>query len=186
VGLLSVPTSIKYFKTEKGRGELSPGVRTLSQKERTFLLLATGQRSLADISKVLPGDEVALAQQLLAKGFIEVPAAPVPAKPKSRASKPSTAPLPAPVDAFEGKRSLAATRMYLFDMAERTFSRRDPEFAERLRSDLREARDRDSMLAVSRQLVQTIERIAGAERATQVQGRIAKLLPPELTPELVT
>jgi hypothetical protein len=181
-----MPISIKYVKTEKGRGELSPGVRTLSQKERTFLLLATGQRSLADIGKALPGAEIELAQQLLANGFIEVPAALAPATPKSRAGKPSTAPLPVPIDAFEGKRSLAATRMYLFDMAERTFSRRDPEFAERLRSDLREARDRDSMLAVSRQLVETIERIAGAERATHVQGRIAQLLPPELSLELVT
>jgi len=185
VGLLSVPTSIKYFKTEKGRGELSPGVRTLSQKERAFLLLATGQRSLADISKMLPGNEVEIAQQLLANGFIEVPAAPVPAKPQSRATKPVAA-APVPIDAFEGKRSLAATRMYLFDMAERTFSRRDPEFAERLRSDLREARDRESMLAVSRQMVEIIERIGGAERATHVQGRIAQLLPPELIPELAT
>jgi hypothetical protein len=124
-----------------------------------FLLPATGQRSLADISKVLPGNALAIAQYLLANGFIEVPAAPAPLKPKNRVGKPAAPALPVPMDAFEGKRSLAATRMYLFDTAGRTFSRRDLEFAERLRSDLREARDRGSMLAVSRHMVEIIERM---------------------------
>jgi hypothetical protein len=174
--LLAVQTSIKYFRTEKGHCELAPGVRTLTQRERAFLLMATGQRTLADISKVLPGNELEIAEQLLAKGFIAKPVAPATAHPKSHTATPRAA----QIDAFEGKRSLAATRMYLFDMSERIFSRKDPALAERLRSNLREARDREAMLAVSRDMLDVIERIAGEERAIQMRERIALLLPPEL------
>ena len=52
-------------KTDKGRAELSPGVRTLGQRERTFLLLADGRRSLQDISKVLQGELDDLARSLI-------------------------------------------------------------------------------------------------------------------------
>jgi hypothetical protein len=67
--------------------------------------------------------------------------------------------------------------MYLFDMAERIFSRKDPALADRLRSKLREARDRESMLEVGTELLEIIDRLAGSERATQVRERIDKLLP---------
>jgi hypothetical protein len=85
------------------------------------------------------------------------------------------------IDVFEGKRSLAATRMYLFDMSERIFSRKDPALSDRLRSNLREARDRESMLAASTELLEVIERLAGEERAALVRDRIAQLLPPEVS-----
>jgi hypothetical protein len=174
-------TSIKYLKTEKGRYELAPGVRTLTQRERTFLLMASGQRTLAEISQVLPGQGLEIAEHLLAKGYIAIPIAPPAQIPKRERSAPSALAAANPADAFEGKRSLAATRMYLFDMTERIFSRKDPALAERLRDSLREARDRESMLAVSTELLEVIERLAGDERATQVRERIAKLLPPEVS-----
>lgn len=155
-------------------------MRTLTQRERAFLLMATGQRSLAEISKVLSGNEVEMAAQLLAKGFIEKPTVPALDDTESK-----TGTEPVQLDAFEGKRSLAATRMYLFDMSERIFSRKDPELADRLRNSLREARDRDSMLAVSREMLGVIERIAGDERAAKVRERITLLLPPEVGEELV-
>lgn len=80
-------------------------------------------------------------------------------------------------DSFEGKRSLATTRMFLFDICERMFARRNPEMAEHLREALRNAKDRDSMLAVSRQLLAHIEKLAGSERADALGERIAMLLP---------
>jgi hypothetical protein len=182
-------TSIKYLKTEKGRYELAPGVRTLTLRERSFLLMATGHRTLADISKSLPGNSVEIANQLLEKGFIAVPTAPAPAAQKldmresaDESADESTALQNAgQIDVFEGKKSLAATRMYLFDMSERIFSRKDPALADRLRSSLREARDRESMLEVSAVLLEVIERLAGSDRANHVRERIAKLLPPEVS-----
>jgi hypothetical protein len=179
--LLAMQTSIKYFKTDKGRYELAPGVRTLSQRERTFLLMATGQRTLADISKVLPDSGAQIAEQLLANGFIAMPVAATPGARKPDAHEPSELTKAGQIDVFEGKRSLAATRMYLFDMSERIFSRKDPALADRLRSQLREARDRESMLAVSTELLEVIERLAGEERAALVRNRIAQLLPPEVS-----
>jgi hypothetical protein len=46
---------------------------------------------------------------------------------------------------------------------------------------LREARDRESMLAASTELLQVIERLAGSDRANHVRERIAKLMPPEIS-----
>ncbi len=69
--------------------------------------------------------------------------------------------------------------MFLFDICERMFTRRDPVLATTLRDNLREARDRDTMLAVARLIIDEIERAAGAERADAISERIAMLLPPE-------
>ena len=83
-------------------------------------------------------------------------------------------------DAFEGKRSLATTRMFLFDICERMFARRDPALADRFREALRQARDREGMLAAGREMIAEIEQVAGHERADSISERIAMLLPPEL------
>ena len=84
-------------------------------------------------------------------------------------------------DNFEGKRSLATTRMFLFDICERMFTRRSPEMADIFREALRSAKDRETMLAVSRDMIEQIELIAGHERADSISERIAMLLPSEQT-----
>jgi hypothetical protein len=164
-------------KTEKGRAELSPGVRTLGQRERTFLLLADGRRSLQDISRVLEGELDDLAQRLIDDGYV-APMLPKPGKVSGRIKAAlAPAPPPASVDSFEGRRSLATTRMFLFDICERMFARRAPELAEQFREALRNARDRETMLAVSRDMIDEIELVAGHERADSISERIAALLP---------
>ena len=80
-------------------------------------------------------------------------------------------------DQFEGKRSLATTRMFLFDICERMFAQRNPEMAEGFREALRNAKDRETMLAASRQMLEEIEKIAGHERVDSISERIAMLLP---------
>lgn len=85
-------------------------------------------------------------------------------------------------DQFEGKRSLATTRMFLFDICERMFARRNPEMAELFREALRDAKDRNTMLAVSRKMIEEIETVAGHERADSISERLAMLLPVS-TPE---
>jgi Mg2+/Co2+ transporter CorC len=57
------------------------------------------------------------------------------------------------------------------------FARRNPEMAERFREALRNAKDREAMLAASRDMLEEIEKIAGHERADSISERIAMLLP---------
>jgi hypothetical protein len=83
-------------------------------------------------------------------------------------------------DTFEGKRSLATARMFLFDLSERMFARRDPELVLELREAFRDARDRESMLAVARKMLMRIEEEAGAARADEISARLAMLLPTEV------
>lgn len=165
-------------KTHKGRAELLPGVRTLSLRERSLLLMANGRHTVAAMGTVCGNDTAELALRLVTEGYLE----PVPTPPRPAASRPVAAGLEAPAhgsDRFDGKRSLATARMFLFDLCERLFTRRDPVLAERLREGLRQARDRDTMLAAARTLMDEVEKIAGFERADAISERLAMLLPPE-------
>lgn len=83
-------------------------------------------------------------------------------------------------DPFEGKRSLATARMFLFDLIERLLARRDPPLSRQLRADLRQARDRDTMLNVARDFLRHVEANAGAARADDISARLAMLLPDEV------
>lgn len=86
---------------------------------------------------------------------------------------------PVAADTFEGKRSLATTRMFLFNLGESMFARRDPALANHFRDALRSARDRDTMLAAAHLMLTKIAEVAGAERAEAIRERIAMLLPHE-------
>lgn len=156
-------------KTDKARSELRPGVRTLGQRERSLLLLADGQRSIHDLRPLFDGEGEQIVLRLVRDGYLS----------PSRQSTPPAEPPANSSDAFEGKRSLATTRMFLFDICERMFARRDPARAEAFREALRTARDRASMLAAARDMIEAIEQAAGAERADSISERIAMLLPPE-------
>jgi hypothetical protein len=82
-------------------------------------------------------------------------------------------------DNFEGKRSLATTRMFLFDIVERMFTRKMPELANHYRDQLRGAKDRESMLEIARDIIINVEEIAGPDRADGLSERLAMILPPE-------
>ncbi len=189
---------MSLHKTDKARAELTPGSRSLSQRERTLLLLADGNKSPQDLGWMFGGEAGILLKKLMQDGYLEkrlpagTPAAPSGPVGASRPAQPvaparQTAPAASAAepaarvsaDAFEGKRSLATTRMFLFDICERMFSRRDPDLAERFREALRQARDREGMLAAGREMIAEIERVAGHERADSISERIAMLLPPE-------
>ncbi|CAN7185255.1 hypothetical protein [Polaromonas sp. LjRoot131] len=178
---------MQLHKTDRARAELKPGVRTLGQRERTLLLMADGSKSAQDFRPLFDGDGEAIALRLLRDGFLEAhpgktsapaPAPkPTPAQLQNFPSPETTQAIQVSADQFEGKRSLATTRMFLFDICERMFARRDPVMAERFREALRNAKDRDSMLAASREMIEEIEKIAGHERADSISERIAMLLP---------
>ena len=181
-------------KTDKARDELQGGQRTLSQRERALLLMADGRRSLTDFSPLFANriEAEQAIQALVSKGYLQDArpvATPVAAQPVQPSAVAATAP-PEPVptanpiqltttaDNFDGKRSLATTRMFLFDMCERMFVRRDPKFALQMRDALREARDREAMLTIAALMLSEIEKTAGVERAESLRERIDRLLPP--------
>lgn len=181
---------MQLHKTDRARAELQPGIRTLGQRERTLLLLADGSRSVQDLRPLFNGDGEKIALQLLHEGFLHIPSANSPGPgsgptppPKSakqpQAGKAAPAASAVSADQFDGKRSLATTRMFLFDICERMFSQRHPELAERFREALRNARDREAMLIASRGMIEAIGEIAGHERADSISERIAMLLPAE-------
>ncbi|MEO8387050.1 MAG: hypothetical protein ABI893_15400 [Polaromonas sp.] len=184
---------MQLHKTDRARAELKPGVRTLGQRERTLLLMADGSKSAQDFRPLFDGDGEAIALRLLREGFLEAHPGKMPAPAAVPKSAPDPKPTPAQLqnfpspettqairvsaDQFEGKRSLATTRMFLFDICERMFARRDPVMAERFREALRNAKDRETMLTASREMIEEIEKIAGHERADSISERIAMLLP---------
>lgn len=167
---------MKLLKTEKARLELMPGIRTLSLRERSLLLLADG-KPLHELEALYHGEGAKLVEQLIRDGYLERPAA---------APTPTPAPVaretPAPGQAM---RSLAGARMYLFDVCERMFTRRDPALARTFHTALRAARDRVSMLDVGEAMLTEVSRLAGPERAHTLREQLAQLLPPadEVTPE---
>ena len=185
---------MQLHKTDRARAELKPGVRTLGQRERTLLLMADGSKSAQDFRPLFDGDGEAIALRLLREGFLEAhpgktaapavapaPASgPMPAQLRNFPSPETTQAIQVSADQFEGKRSLATTRMFLFDICERMFARRSPEMAERFREALRNAKDREAMLAASREMIEEIEKVAGHERADSISERIAMLLPQHL------
>ncbi|ADU36536.1 hypothetical protein [Variovorax paradoxus] len=174
-------------KTDKARDELQGGQRTLSQRERALLLMADGRRSLTDFSPLFANRTEAeqAIQALMSRGYLQDAQA-MAAAAAAAAAVPTPMPVPAadPIriatsaDTFDGKRSLATTRMFLFDICERMFVRRDPKFALQMRDALREARDREAMLTIAALMLSEIEKTAGAERAESLRERIERLLPP--------
>ena len=153
-------------KTEKARLELSPGVRTLSLRERSLLLLADG-KPLSDLRAMYNGFGAQIVDNLMRQGYLTGPAdVPLPAAPR-----------PSPAEA---PRSLAGARMYLFDTCERLFARRDPVMAQQFRDALRAAKDEESMLDVGDSLLDEVALAAGAERAASLRQRLEELLPRRL------
>lgn len=167
-------------RTDKGTTELRARERALSLRERAALFLLDRPRPLAEVAAQLGETAPAIVQALLAAGYIEVPrpeaapAAPAPAEPA----------LAAPVP--DSRRSLAAARMFLFDLCERMLVRRDPVLAREFRDALREARDVQPMMDVAGAIIAYIESVAGPERAATVQDQLRAVLPEDLAPPETT
>jgi len=184
---------MRLEKTEKARQELHGNQRHLGRRERTLLILADGHKTLSDIEMILKDDARPLAEGLIRDGYLTgislTPAATLASGPhhnKATAAEPVFEPTitqafeamqEVNADNFDGKRSLATTRMFLFDICERMFSRRAPEQAQMFREAFRHAKDRESMLATAREMMEAIEEIAGPDRADSISQRIAMLLP---------
>lgn len=169
-------------KTEKARLELSPGVRTLSLRERSLLLLADG-KPLSDLQAMYNGIGAQIVDNLMRQGYLTGPAELPPHGAALRADAHSpqgtlgTGPSVQRPEPGESLRSLAGARMYLFDTCERLFARRDPVLAQHFREALRAAKDRLSMLDVGDAMFEEVALAAGAERAASLRERLQQLLP---------
>lgn len=162
-------------KTEKARLELLPGVRTLSLRERSLLLLVDG-KPLSDLQAMYNGIGAQIVDNLMRQGYLTSPASggmPPTTAPAALREKPSIQ-RPEPGETL---RSLAGARMYLFDTCERLFARRDPVLAQHFREALRAAKDRDSMLDAGEAMFEEVALTAGAERAASLREKFEQLLP---------
>lgn len=178
------------LKTEKAKLELASKERVLNLRERSALFLADGRKTRDEMQALLQ-DDGSILKKLVSDGYLlpaeasVASAVPVANEvPVQRAASTRPAPLaeeaPKPSsDNFEGKRSLATTRMFLFDICERMFVRKMPALAEHYREQLRQARDRESMMAIAQDIILNVEEIAGPDRADGLSERIAMLLPSE-------
>ena len=165
-------TPMLLQRTEKARRELSPGVRTLSLRERSLLLLADG-KPLAELQAMYSGIGAQMVEQLVREGYLTRLAA------TRAADTPAPEAPEGPPEPTEALRSLAGTRMYLFDLCERLFARRDPDLARSYHAALRAARDRHSMLEVGEALIAEVAKVAGNERAHGIRERLEQLQPIE-------
>ncbi|MEG0046422.1 MAG: hypothetical protein RR729_10745 [Comamonas sp.] len=147
-------------KTAKAQEELQPGTRQLPQRARSLLLMAGG-KSMEELQALLGSDHAALAQQLVAQGYLELVATG-----ESKSSSPALAPAI----------NMAGTRMYLFDLCERLFANRHETLAQTLRTQLREARDLSSLRSASLNFLVAVQEYAGEERAQSLRERLAALL----------
>ena len=164
-------------KTEKARLELMPGVRTLSLRERSLLLLVDG-KPLSDLQAMYNGIGAQIVENLMRQGYLTGPAGLPPAA--TAAGSGTRAPSIQRPEPGETLRSLAGARMYLFDTCERLFARRDPVLAQQFREALRAARDHASMLDVGEAMLEEVALAAGAERAASLREKFEQLLPSSL------
>ena len=95
MSLLDLDTEMTtiYRKTAKGQAEIETRTHRLPPRLRGALIMVDGQRSVEDLTKLIPGDASAALQQLLADGFIDVFAVLADRPP---APAPVAAPTPAP------------------------------------------------------------------------------------------
>lgn len=183
------------IKSEKGRHELRPGNRSLGQRERAVLLLVDGNQPETAIAELFGGEGRKLIDQLLQQEFLQrvspqgsataADAQGAARTAMAKAAHTSAATPPLHGDPFGGTQSLAAARMFLFDLSERLFAPRNKVLAQHYREALREARDGSSMLAVGRELIADVETLAGPERADGISQRLARLLPQALVENVI-
>lgn len=161
----------RFEKTDAGRQEIATRGGTLSRSNRALLIMVDGQSTGEDLAA--RAGQIGLGAQavldLLQAGFIrslaEAGSAPV-AAPEPEAPK-SAAP--------NRKRSLAAARMYLMDIAARTFS--SAEHPIRVR--LVEATDRASVESAFEALLAALREATSASMVEQVEMSFRGFLPAE-------
>jgi hypothetical protein len=164
-------------KTSVGRREQQQRSHALGAKQRHVLILCDGQRALGELCALMGDSVLPLAQQLLASGHVEkIRTADAPAKnaPASSASvMPATQLMQAA--APPTKRSIALSRMYMFDMVERLLGHQSGP----ARAHLRAADQPGALLSALQECLLLIAEIAGSTQADKVNAQLCTMVPQE-------
>ena len=164
-------------KTAAGRGEQQQRSQTLGARQRHVLILCDGRRALGELCALMGTASLQLAQELLAAGLVEV------IDPVSGVGT-STAPLaPSAVPAAQlaravappPRRSVALSRMYMFDMVERVLGAQSGPARARLRA----ADQPEDLLPAFEDCLGLIAELAGQAQADKVRGQLCAMLPEE-------
>ena len=165
----------RFEKTDAGRREIATRNGALSRSSRALLIMVDGQATGEDLAVRASqlGLEAQAVLELLQAGFIQI-AADVAGEPALvQVAEPQPEPLkPA---APNRKRSLAAARMYLMDIAARTFSSAEHPIRQRLV----EATDRASVEGAFEALMAALREATSASMVEQVEVSFRGFLPAE-------
>ncbi|MRS97672.1 hypothetical protein GJQ57_03285 [Ralstonia pickettii] len=170
--------SARFEKTDAGRREIATRGGALSRSSRALLIMVDGQVTGEDLA-VRAGQlglEAQAVFDLVQAGFIRraTDVASEPVFVQMVESQPE-APKPVAPAAPARKRSLAAARMYLMDIAARTFSSAEHPIRQRLV----EATDRASVEGAFDALLAALREATSASMVEQVEVSFRGFLPAE-------
>ncbi len=178
-------------KTSTGRREQQQRSQALSARQRHVLILCDGRRAIGELCALMGQEAQQLAQELLAAGLVErmglanaSEPEEAPLKPPSKTSaQGSAAPeqTPSSVAASQlaqavappPRRSIALSRMYMFDMLERLLGGQSGP----ARAHLRAADQPEALLAALQECLALIAEIAGPVQADKVRRQLCDMLP---------
>jgi hypothetical protein len=164
-------------KTEKARSALRDRPSDLTALERRVLILSDGARD-ADALAALLGTSVHTAMpRLLRDGYlVDGDATAAPVTPSTQPHAPATATTPAPAS----RRSLAAAKVYMFDMLQLQRG----EEATAIATALRACRDHEELALHLFHALRHIRMVASASYSRRVAERLSEILPEQYKIEL--
>ncbi len=152
-------------KTDQARTALQQHRAPLDMRQRRLLILCDGRRGPGELSALLGQDAAPMVQQLVQAGYLSI-----------GTEDPATLPAgPAPADAQQRRRSLAAARVYMLDILE---MQRHPDAAA-LFGALQQARDTARVLDVLHSALERLPGLTSAGYRDRVRERLLEVLPKE-------
>lgn len=166
-------------KTALGQQVLATHRTPLHLRQRRVLILCDGQRSVADLTRLVGEDTPALVRLLHAAGYL---AGDDDAEQPATHAQPATPDMQSEVvDARPTRRrSLSAARMYLQDMLELQRN----EVAQLLRRRLLMAHEENAIVAALLEALAELPRFTAEGYARRVRERVADVLPEPYLPAL--
>lgn len=163
-------------KTVAGRNELQQRSQTMGGRLRHILILCDGRRELSELCALMGDEALQLAQPLLAAGLVERVrhGAAADGDQEQAPSAVSAAELAQAV-APPPRRSIALSRMYMFDMVERILGAQSGPARARLRG----ADQPESLLPALLDCLGLIAELAGQAQADKVRRQLCTMLPEE-------
>ena len=165
---------MKLIKSEKGRAELQSQNRLLNQAQRMMVILANGQTSLTTLEQMYDGKGKFFLQDLLDMGYLEFQIQPS----HSHSTRPCADFQVSEImaDQFISGMNQAGAKMYLLDLSERLFAKRDPALSKELRQKIAPCKELIDLLEAAQELLMHIQIVAGIERAQTIQNKLELLL----------